>query len=672
MLKRILLALVFAGCFGHVNSVMGSAAQTGAEEGLESLMYMDIPINIASRIEKPIYKAPGIVSVITREEIMNSGARDLDDLLYFIPGFIPAMDIFNIKGYGVRGMWSMEGKLLILMDGVQMNETLYGSTVFAGQFFTDNIERIEIIRGPGSALYGAYGELAVINIITRDSTMHGSSVSATYGHTSGTNSREIASFCYGNRFKDLGISFKGTVGDSLLGEGNFTDYYNQVFPMEKFSNNKFWSANLGIDYKKFSIRFLGNSLCQDSQLHGYYNSNNDFFPAPSKAIHEKFISYNIDAKYTWHFSDALTLTPKITYTESNDWQLDEKWAREWGNRYYKVYPTSQIRTNLSAAYAFTPDMSLVVGGEYLHDYLTSEPPSQTEKDLYYYSFLNDELKVDNSTCSFFAEYNVQTVIADVTAGMRYDKNSEFCGVLVPRLAVTREIGDFHIKGMASRAYHAPTLKQLHYYSADIKPEYVNDYEMEFGYKLNQEMLVLLNIFYMKMSDTIVYTGLYENSDVNTSRGIEAEYRLFKEWGNLSLTYSYYYAKSNFPDYLAQEQEGDTVNGVMLGFPTHKVTLKAGINIAKGLSVNPGLIYLSERYNRYDATDEITGLNQEMDTLYLMNLYIRKVFSNNSWEIGLGIFNVFDTDYAIAPGYYTYNRPVPCLSREYVLKAVYNF
>ncbi|MBI5743888.1 MAG: Plug domain-containing protein, partial [Elusimicrobia bacterium] len=126
-------------------------------------------------------ETPGLVTVITREEIQAQGARDLIDVLKLVPEFDFGMDVQGNLGLGVRGNWANEGKVLLLWDGQVYNETLY-STIQFDRFPVDQIEEIEIIKGPGSVLYGGFAELAVINVKTQSAkTLNGSSAFAAYG-----------------------------------------------------------------------------------------------------------------------------------------------------------------------------------------------------------------------------------------------------------------------------------------------------------------------------------------------------------------------------------------------------------------------------------------------------------------------------------------------------------
>ncbi|MBK7861870.1 MAG: TonB-dependent receptor plug domain-containing protein [Archangiaceae bacterium] len=127
-------------------------------------------------------ESPGVVTVITREEIHDMGARDLIDVLRFVPGFDFSNDVEGTVGLTVRGIWALEGKALVLLDGMPYNDLEYGNVLFGNRAPVDLIERIEIIRGPGSAIYGGFAALAVINIVTRPETpVNRVIASSTYG-----------------------------------------------------------------------------------------------------------------------------------------------------------------------------------------------------------------------------------------------------------------------------------------------------------------------------------------------------------------------------------------------------------------------------------------------------------------------------------------------------------
>ena len=77
-----------------------------AFEDLSLEELLDVKISVASKTSMTQRESPGIVTVITQAEIINSGARDLADVLLQVPGFIPALDLQNTVGIGIRGSWA--------------------------------------------------------------------------------------------------------------------------------------------------------------------------------------------------------------------------------------------------------------------------------------------------------------------------------------------------------------------------------------------------------------------------------------------------------------------------------------------------------------------------------------------------------------------------------------
>lgn len=132
-------------------------------KGLSSEMEALINQQIAVSVKNPlsVRKSPNIISLITEEEIKKSGARDLTDVLRTFPGLDFGVDVQGQIGLGVRGSWANEGKILILLDGQEMNEIAYGTLQFGNNYPLEQIKKIEIIRGPGSAVYGGFAEYMV-------------------------------------------------------------------------------------------------------------------------------------------------------------------------------------------------------------------------------------------------------------------------------------------------------------------------------------------------------------------------------------------------------------------------------------------------------------------------------------------------------------------------------
>ncbi|MBK6526430.1 MAG: TonB-dependent receptor plug domain-containing protein [Crocinitomicaceae bacterium] len=118
------------------------------------------------------------------------GYRDLTEVLIDIPGFNIATDVQNGTGIAVRGAWASEAKILVMVDGMIMNDMSYGSFIIGGRIPLLNVERIEIIRGASSSIYGGIAGLGVINIITKEGNY---SKNSTFMFDSGFSGDEISS-----------------------------------------------------------------------------------------------------------------------------------------------------------------------------------------------------------------------------------------------------------------------------------------------------------------------------------------------------------------------------------------------------------------------------------------------------------------------------------------------
>jgi hypothetical protein len=152
------------------------AGAAGAQdEGIEDFEELDLEemlgvVYSAAKHKQDITESPSAITVLTREDIETSGARTIPELLRMVPG----MDVYAINplGYevGMRGETTMNSDtLLLLVDGRDLTMELFGFPSWIAQHFSvDDIERIEVIRGPGSALYGANAYAGVVNVILRE------------------------------------------------------------------------------------------------------------------------------------------------------------------------------------------------------------------------------------------------------------------------------------------------------------------------------------------------------------------------------------------------------------------------------------------------------------------------------------------------------------------------
>jgi outer membrane receptor protein involved in Fe transport len=181
---------------------------------LEQLMKIEFVVAGSKRAQDPRDVA-SFVSVVTAADIKEHGYRTLADVLRTLPGFYVSNDrnysYIGVRGFSRPGDWN--SRILLLLNGLRTNDNVYDLAYIGEEFSVDVdlIERVEVIRGPGSALYGSNALFAVINVVTKSgSSLAGgelSTTAASFGTYSGRAS-------YGRAFaNDLELLVSATYSD---------------------------------------------------------------------------------------------------------------------------------------------------------------------------------------------------------------------------------------------------------------------------------------------------------------------------------------------------------------------------------------------------------------------------------------------------------------------------
>jgi len=183
---------------------------------------MDIKVDTvygASKFQQKVTEAPSSITIITADEIQKYGYRTLSDVLQSVPGFY----VTNDRNYSYVGMEGISRPtdynthLLIMIDGHRINDNVFNGAYVGTEAIldVDLIERVEIIRGPGSSLYGTNAFLGVINIISkRGRDLKGAEVSADAGGLQTYRGRAT----YGQQYASgLELLLSGTYYDSAHG-----------------------------------------------------------------------------------------------------------------------------------------------------------------------------------------------------------------------------------------------------------------------------------------------------------------------------------------------------------------------------------------------------------------------------------------------------------------------
>lgn len=167
--------LKIAILLGLLSVYSGSAFSAYQEEkpdlwNLDMDELLAVKVKVASKSEETALDAPSSVTVFTRTELMNMGITNLEELLNFVPGYQTNRQVDSGVRWlvGTRGVNLIESpSVLLLINGFRVNEHHTGGfTLLDRMISLGDVERIEIIRGPGSALYGSNAYLGVINVVT--------------------------------------------------------------------------------------------------------------------------------------------------------------------------------------------------------------------------------------------------------------------------------------------------------------------------------------------------------------------------------------------------------------------------------------------------------------------------------------------------------------------------
>jgi iron complex outermembrane recepter protein len=641
---------------------------------LEDLL--NIKVTVASKSELTLRETPGIVTIVTDEDIKKWGARDLVDVLRRVPGIDFAMDVQSVIGMGMRGFWGHEGKILLLWDGIQMNETLFATTQFGNRYPVNSIKRIEIIRGPGSAIYGGTAELGVINVITKSGAdLQGMQAGGMYrmmehhplpdfkqvyglpGHDQAYGSLDLS---IGQKKDDYEYSVHGHVAKGPRSDLIYTDIYGDSYEMNVRSTLMPKHANFGFRYKNLRLRAL---------LEKYHTEEPNYYDyAYTGNIPMDFSTYGFSAEYDLEF-DKLKLTPRYEYTRYYSWNNTETGDYFIDYGWYSHWRTEKSTIKLTGLYQPTDRFDIVAGGELNKDH-GSDGGSPDSLLVDFDTDPETHTKTVNySNIAFFLQGMTRTKIGNITLGARYEDHDEFGDKFVPRVALTKIIGDFHTKLLVSKAFRTPCIMNVRN-NPEIKTEETSVTEIEMGYRFNEKSLVMVNLFDIKIEDPIIYSNWgYENFDEVRNRGFELVYKQDGDWGNVNLNYSYYKNRKNEVIYYEVPDEED----LLIAFPAHKVNLYGTINLSKHFSLNPSLTYFSKRYG-YDSVDENWYLQigeYKADVLADLFLNMCDVFTPGL-TFGLGVYDIFDIEYHYIQAYASSNTPLPGTTREIGLRMSYDF
>jgi outer membrane cobalamin receptor len=659
---RLLRLLTVASLLAVSSSVLAEEIDLGNVD-LSDLLNMKT--SVATKTDLSTRETPGIVSIITDEEIKNMGARDLIDVLRLVPSIDFGNDVEGIVDIGIRGMWAHEGKFLLLIDGIEMNDLLYASNHFGNEFPVNQIKRIEIIRGPGSAIYGGFAELAVISIITKKGADYkGAQADVALGRMQKGSMRNDFGLAYGGTQGDWDYSVAGYAGQGKRGEGLYTGFdgtsLHGSFDYKDADTLEPGMVNAGLSGHGFNFRFVHENYRVGSRSqYGFTGSD--------MVSKDQFRSWNWLATYDFKAGEHLKITPGIQYLIQEPWQEEDEVARALFKTFH--VQSQRLKANTFASYDISSDLNVLGGFEYITDHHQIIDQADSTGS---FPFSTGKTDANFDNRALIAQGLYKNPIANVTAGLRYEAPGFTKASFVPRLGFTHAENDWHAKLLYSQAFRTPVVFNIDP-NPGILPEHTETAEIELGHKVTKSSYVTLNLFTTRLKNAIVYfvnnnADDYANFDEVGTHGVEADFRLKKSWGQTQLAYSWYEVTNNNVDYYRV----DTNSRALLGMPQNKIVWNTWYNLGDhGFKLNPTIVYVDRRYAfEYDDAAGAMVLHS-LPALTLANLFIqRDDVGLAGLNVGLGVFNIFNNDARFIQPYNGGHSPAPGPSREVAARIEY--
>jgi iron complex outermembrane receptor protein len=636
----------------------------------DQVLFQEIPTVVgASKYEQRITEAPSYVSIVTAEEIKRYGYRTLAEIVSSVAGFYPNYDrsynYVGLRGFSLPGDYNT--RVLVLLNGHRLNENIYDSTGFGtdGIIDVDLIERVEVIRGPGSSLYGSNAFLGVINIITkRGRNYKGPELSGGGGSYETYTGRGT----YGDRYSNgVELLLSGTYSGS---QGKDRLYYKEFDSPDTHNGN----AERADGDQGHSL--YGAVQYGDISLEGAYNKRKKQVPtAPYDTLFDDNRTQvedergYLDLKYERQFTSDFGAMLRLSY--------DGYWYN--GDFIYDYPPITTMKdsatgkwlgSELQLTKRLFDSHKLITGGEYRYNY---QQDQNTHDEEPYLQYLNE--KDDSSVWALFIqdEYKVLENLL-LVAGVRYDHYSTFGGTLNPRGAlIYSPLDQTTLKLIYGRAFRAPNVYELYYNDGgltakanpDLDPETIDAYQVVVEQYFAKYFRAAVSGYYYKIKDLITQVEdpsdglmIFQNASEAEAYGVEFEVEM-------NIPQSGWKARAAWS---IQDTEDKETGNDLVNSPTHllKLNLIAPVFRDK-LFAGPELHYIGKRK---------TVSGGQTDDAFVANLTIstvRRLFPIfPGLELSASCYNLFNEKYGTPVNADYRQSVIDQDERTFFLKATYSF
>ncbi len=637
----------------------GAAAQELPEDltqlPLEQLMAIDVVYG-ASLHDQKVTEAPSFVSVVTADEIERYGYRTLADVLRSVPGFYTTYDR-NYTYIGVRGFSrpsDYNSRFLLLIDGHRINDNFYGSAYVGTEAVIDveQIDRVEIIRGPSSSLYGTSAFFAVVNVITRKQAdlprLQFSGLGASYGTPAGRVSL--------SRKFESGVSVRASAsayesGGQSLFYKEYDDPLNNNGVFENGDDDRYFRIFSTTTFKDFTIQAALSSREKGIPTGAFDTPFND---ADARTLDER--SY-LDLRYERALSDRVGLLARLYY---------DRYYYRGDYPYYSPYPTILLYREHSWGTWYGTEAKLTLKTTKTQTLTTGVEYRDNLKQHYRWKNVDPgPLDFDDSRSSSEGGLYVQDEILlskrlSFNLGLRHDQYQTFGGSTNPRLAIIcNPVEQTTLKFIFGGAFRAPTVYELHYGShanSDLDPETMRTYEVVVEQYARGNFRVTGSAYLYRIQDLVsvnTTTNLFENLDHVRSQGIDLELeKRFKSGFKLRTSST------------LQQTRDDTTDRLLTNSPRHLAKLNADFPIkGERLSAGVEVQYASKRVTL--AGNYAPGY--AVANLTLLSRQLAKGLS-----ISGSVYNLFDKTYADPGSEHHLQDTIEQDGRNFRLKLTWGF
>ncbi|MBF0383560.1 MAG: TonB-dependent receptor [Magnetococcales bacterium] len=490
------------------------------------MLVLEEATTIATKTKMNSDYVPGMVTILHGADMEAKGARQVIDALALVPGL--QKDFNNVVVRGIEKWGS--GKVKILLNGKAINHSVTANPTPPFFLPVEAVDRIEVIRGPGSAVYGEYAFLGVINIITRKDVKR---VYGRYGSYESFIGGGLYTYDNKNTGLELDINLSGfsaygervTSGNDILysmGQGSVSNA-----PGEVVDKKRHRAAIFNMAFKDWSLEV--NYL--DSASGDAFGTSEALPPAEDRLIWEEGqwgvelqkdleLIADLDTSFEFGWSqydmgmDKLTFFPAgvdLGWGPYSDGVVGSAYVLEERfhggvDAIYRGLDKHTISTSLELS-----NMELIdTWTKSNFDNITMEPQS-------WQSAPQDEVWIKNGVSRSVVGIMVQDQYAateqlDITGGVRFDHYDDVGNNLAPRFGLVYRLSDNHIvKAQYGQAFRPPTFFEMYSRNfvisgnPDINPETIDTYELGYIYRA-KDSVGRITLFHSKLRDMIQVDG----------------------------------------------------------------------------------------------------------------------------------------------------------------------